>query len=287
MDSQEKVTLSWYGTAHYHIAYRDVRIVIDPLYTRPSGDRPHLTARKEDLDRLDYLLLTHGHMDHSWDFPYLAARHRPAAYAPGAYLSFMREMASNWSLQFDASKFHSLDEAKGNSFSISDIEVTPYQIGTEELDFWFFRTMVVRPLKHWAFGAVPAAAAFLRYHLRENCFAYHFRFPERNTTMLYLGNLTDGVDDLKEIERVSILALPFCPANRKWLSHTAFLIGRFRPDVAMIHHFDDFWHPYTDATYRDLGGYRRVVCEAHPDQKLYFSKFGKQVELAELTGWLP
>ena len=283
MGSQEKIKLSWHGTAHYHISYKDLRIVIDPLYSRPPGDRPHLTATREGLGRVDYLLLTHGHMDHSWDFPHLAAKHRPIAYAPQAYLGFIRQMASSWSLEFDASRFHALDEANGKSFFMYDIEVTPYQIGTEELDFWFFRTMIMRPLRHWAFGAVPAAIAFLRYHLREKCFAYHFRFPYEDTTMLYLGNLTDQVEELRKIERVNVLAIPYCPANRKWLSHTAYLIGRFSPDVTMVHHFDDFWYPYTDGRYRDLGSYRDVVREAHPNAKLYFSKFCKEVELTEIV----
>lgn len=101
--------------------------------------------------------------------------------------------------------------------------------------------------------------------------------------MLYLGNLTDRVDELEGIERVDVLAIPFCPANKKWLSHTAYLIGRFNPDVSMIHHFDNFWHPYTDSKYLDLGRYRKVVSEACPGAKLYFSKFCREVALAEVV----
>ena len=283
MSLDQNVTLVWNGIAHYHINYEGVRVVIDPVYTRPPGDRPHLTATKQELDRLDYLLLTHGHMDHSWDFPYLVSRHMPQAYAPEAYLDFIQGRQSESGFDLDGTRCHALEKAKGSAFPISDIEVTPYQIGTEEIDSWFFRTMLQRPLRHLAFRAMPQAVAFLRYHLRENCFAYHFRFPSGDKTMLYFGNLTDQVDELREIERVSVLAIPFCPANRKWLSHTVYLVGRFNPDVTLVHHFDDFWHPFTDARYRDLNSYRKSIREIHPGAKLFFSKFQKEVELAEIV----
>jgi L-ascorbate metabolism protein UlaG (beta-lactamase superfamily) len=40
MGSEDKIKLSWHGTAHYHIRYKDLRIVIDPLYTRPLAIDP-------------------------------------------------------------------------------------------------------------------------------------------------------------------------------------------------------------------------------------------------------
>ncbi len=71
MSDQNRITFQWHGAAHYHIFYRGLRIVIDPLYSRLKGDIPHLDVTKDDVDRIDYLLLTHGHLDHSKDFPYL------------------------------------------------------------------------------------------------------------------------------------------------------------------------------------------------------------------------
>ncbi|MCP3983402.1 MAG: MBL fold metallo-hydrolase [bacterium] len=64
-----KVVLQWHGAAHNQIDYRGLKILIDPLYTRLPGDQPHLTATRDDLERIDFILLTHGHLDHSRDFP--------------------------------------------------------------------------------------------------------------------------------------------------------------------------------------------------------------------------
>ena len=80
--------------------------------------------------------------------------------------------------------------------------------------------------------------------------------------MLYFRNLTAQVDELRDIERVDVLALPYCPANRKWLEQSALLVERFRPDVTMIHHFDNFMNPFTLYKYMNLDSYQDKVSRA-------------------------
>ena len=282
MNYRDRITLVWHGAAHYHISYKNLKIIIDPLYTRLKGDIPHLEVTKEDLDRIDYLLLTHAHLDHSRDFPHLLAEHSPEAYAPREYLSAIQHAKAYSALKFDDSKCHSLEKAKGKTFNVSDIEVTPYQIGTEEIDFWFIRSMFIRPWRHWKPGAIPFGLKWLSHHLYCNCFAYLFRFPPDGKTMLYFGNLTDEVEELGKIRQVHVLAIPYCPANNKWQRHSQHLINRFSPDVTVVHHYDNFMHPYTLSKYIDLNSYRKAIHERCPDAKLYFSKFCKAVDFDEI-----
>ena len=282
MNSDNAVTFQWHGAAHYHISHKDLKIVIDPLYTRLPGDKPHLTVTKDDIDRIDYLLLTHGHLDHSWDFPYLVARHSPEAYAPKECLLALQNARPGSGL--DTSKHHALEDIKGKSFTIAGIEVTPYQIGTEEIDFWFIRSMFIRPWVHGKPWAIPAGIRWLTHHLFCNCFAYHFRFPHPARSMLYFGNLTGQVDELGEIERVNVLAIPYCPANRKWLQQSQSLIERFRPDVTMVHHFDNFLNPYTLSKYMNLDSYRNAIHEKCPTATFYFSRFCEKVDLTRIAG---
>ena len=283
MSCGDGATFLWQGAAHYQISHRNEKIVIDPLYTRLPGDKPHLEPTRDDLDRVDTLLLTHGHLDHSWDFPYLAVKHAPEVYAPGKCLRDVEREAARSGSECDMSKWHSLDEVKHETFDIAGIEMTPYQIGTEEIDFWFIRSMFVRPWRHATPSAVPAGIRWATHHLFGNCFGFHFRFPCEDKTMLYIGNLSDQVDELSEIDRVDVLAIPYCPANKKWLRQSAYLIGRFQPDVTLVHHFDNFLNPFTLSKYMNLDGYRRALHQNCPDARLYFSKFGREVQLAEIA----
>ena len=284
MSSDPRVTLQWHGAAHYHITYKNVKTIIDPLYKRLPGDKPHLDITRDDLDRIDYLLLTHGHLDHSWDFPYLVAKHNPEVYAPEECMRDVQKEVERSGTAFNMLTCHALDKIKGKAFSIDDIDVTPYQIGTEEIDFWFIRSMFLRPWVHATPSAIPTGIKWLTHHVFGNCFAFHFRFPSQGKTMLYFGNLTGQVDELDGIERVDILAIPYCPANKKWLLQSQYLIERFQPGVTLVHHFDNFLNPFTLPKYMDLGSYRKALHEKIPGAKFYFSKFLREVDLSEIAG---
>ncbi|GAB4346017.1 MAG: hypothetical protein Kow0099_26890 [Candidatus Abyssubacteria bacterium] len=282
MSSGEKIRLLWRGAAHYQLRYKGLVVLIDPLFTRLPGDKPHLEEQREDVERVDFLLLTHGHLDHSWDFPYLAARHNPVVYAPAECLGDISREETGSDLEFDRSRCHALEEAEGQPFAIGGIEVTAWRIGTEEIDFWFIREMVLRPFRHGVPASLATGFKWLTHHLYCNCFAYHFRFPDGGT-MLYFGNLTDDVRRLEGIERVDVLAIPYCPANRKWIRHSQHLIERFDPDVTMVHHFDNFMNPFTLSKYMNLDHYRKAILERCPGANLYFSRFAQDVSLAEIT----
>jgi L-ascorbate metabolism protein UlaG (beta-lactamase superfamily) len=283
VDSDDRVRFQWHGAAHYQITYKNLKTLIDPLYTRLPGDKPHLSVTRDQVGPIDYLLLTHGHLDHSWDVPYLVAKRAPEVYAPGECLRDVQREVKQSGAAFSIQKYHSLEEIKGKSFAVADLDITPYQIGTEEIDLWFIRSMFVRPWVHATPSAVPTGIRWLTHHVRGNCFAFHFRFPRQRLTMLYFGNLTDQVDEMSEIESVDILAIPYCPANKNWLRDSQYLIERFRPGVTMVHHFDNFMNPFTLPKYMNLDSYRTALHGRCPDARFYFSKFLREVDLAEMA----
>ena len=282
MHADEKIVLKWHGVAHFHIFYKGLTIVIDPIFQRAPAAKPVLETSRQDIDNVDYLLLTHAHVDHSWDFPYLASRHQPNVYVPEDYRDFLQKKESKWNLRFSFSKMHVLEQMAGDTFTIDDIVVTPYRVGTEKVDISVIYQSVWRGLRHMSFGATSAGLKFLFYHLKGNCFAYHFDFPSIDKTMLFFGNVTDQVYDMQAVSQVDVLAIPFCPASSEWLDHTLYLINRFKSEVVLVHHFDNFWHPITHPTYRNLKEYQKTIQTSFPETKLAFAKFMQEVNFLDI-----
>ena len=276
--------LRWCGAAHYQLRTGDTLAVLDPLYTRLPGGRPALSHVPADLGRLDYILLTHGHLDHARDFASLALRYRPTVYATRSCLDELSAARRGDSDGGSRGTENDLAVSCGRTFAVGDLAVTPHRVGTEEVDAWFVREMLLRPLRHGRPRAYPDGVRWLTRNLRDPCFAYHFELGASGPSMLYFGNLTDDVRELQAVDSVTVLALPYCPANGRWVAQSQYLINRFRPEVTLVHHFDDFMHPYTSARYLNLGTYATEVRRGALSARFFFSKFERDVTLEEIRG---
>jgi hypothetical protein len=146
------------------------------------------------------------------------------------------------------------------------------------------KTLKFNIIQNWAYKkAVQAAFRFLLFQLKGNCFSFFFKFPLSDKTMLYFGNLTEQVDELEEIENVNVLLIPYCPANAKWIQQSQYLIGRFAPEVTMVFHYDNFWHPFTHSLYLSLNEYKKSILSKFPDLNLKFSKFLEKRNFDEIS----
>lgn len=56
--------LTWYGHSTFQVEVGDTTLLIDPNF-----DNPHTSIDPDELESPDFLLLTHGHMDHIADVP--------------------------------------------------------------------------------------------------------------------------------------------------------------------------------------------------------------------------
>jgi L-ascorbate metabolism protein UlaG (beta-lactamase superfamily) len=64
--------LTWLGHSAFHLASAGTDILIDPFWT---GNPTHPEGYEEGLERIDYIVLTHGHEDHLGDSARLAQKY--------------------------------------------------------------------------------------------------------------------------------------------------------------------------------------------------------------------
>ncbi|MBI2155199.1 MAG: MBL fold metallo-hydrolase, partial [Candidatus Rokubacteria bacterium] len=100
----QKVEILWLGQAATKITTPTGKvIVIDPFLTH----NPKTPAQYKNLDALgkvDVILVTHGHGDHTGDVKDLAARTGAKVFGPGDLLSTMMELG--WVRPEQAVRFH-------------------------------------------------------------------------------------------------------------------------------------------------------------------------------------
>lgn len=64
------IEVTWYGHSTLGLTVNGDRLLVDPFFT----DNPAASCSADDLSRVDYILLTHGHGDHLGDTVSLATR---------------------------------------------------------------------------------------------------------------------------------------------------------------------------------------------------------------------
>jgi L-ascorbate metabolism protein UlaG (beta-lactamase superfamily) len=285
-----QLEMTWLGAAGWLLRHRDHTVAIDPFFQRPPAARPHLPIRRDELPLLDYLLLTHGHFDHSADVPYLAATRARTTYVPRALL---RDLDREWS-RLPASRrrrerdWHGVDG--GERLTIGDLEVSFHRIGTERFDLGMLRASLGKLLRGGDRRDWVTALRFLRTHIYGRCFAVLLHDRAAARKLVFFGNLTTNVDELARVHPdIDVAVLPYCPANGDWLAESIHVARALRPPVVLVHHFDQFLPPVTVGL--DLPTYVRGVEDAVPGTTVHIPKFNRRFAFASLldpvTGQAP
>ena len=66
--------LTWWGTAGFQIKTAKHVFLIDPYLSRNAAARPNQTRVPADIARADQIFVSHGHFDHIFDIPEIAAQ---------------------------------------------------------------------------------------------------------------------------------------------------------------------------------------------------------------------
>ncbi len=273
--------MTWLGAAGWLLRHREVTIAVDPFFQRPPAARPVLPIRRDQLPVLDYLLLTHGHWDHSADVPYLASTRARTTYVPRAMLRDLRRERDRIPapLRRGDYQWHAVDG--GEQLAIGELEVSFHRIGTERFDLQMVRESLAKLARSGNRADWATAARFLRTHMFGACFAVLVCDRAAGRKLAFFGNLTTDVGELARAHPdIDVAVLPYCPANGDWLAESIHVARALRPPVVLVHHFDQFLPPVTVGL--DMPGYIRGVEAAAPGTRVQVPKFHRPFGFASL-----
>jgi L-ascorbate metabolism protein UlaG (beta-lactamase superfamily) len=67
------IVLRWLGVTNFELAHREVVILMDAYYERPVGMHP-IGVKREEIKKVNTILVGHAHSDHISDADYIAGR---------------------------------------------------------------------------------------------------------------------------------------------------------------------------------------------------------------------
>jgi L-ascorbate metabolism protein UlaG (beta-lactamase superfamily) len=222
--------LTWLTTAGFEIKINDEIILIDPYLTRNPEAEPKVDLRPEDVKKADYIFLSHGHFDHSYDVGTIAKN-------TGAKI-LCSEVASKIFL----------DEG------VPEDQIQLISNG-QVLDFDLFKVTVIRS-KHIKFGfttiiwkafswkvlkSLRKLLRVARKYPKGEVMGFYFELKDEPLTFCHFGSGGYYEEEVQKFQPDLFLAPVAGRRNApKALAKMASLL---KPKIVIGHHWDDFYPP--------------------------------------------
>ncbi|MHA1650421.1 MAG: MBL fold metallo-hydrolase [Candidatus Helarchaeota archaeon] len=222
--------LTWWGTAGFEIKINGNIVLIDPYLTRNHQADPKIDLKPEDVTSADYIFLSHGHFDHSFDIGNIAKRTGAKIFcSEEAKEIFLREevpedqirvISGGEVLEFDA-------------FKVTIIKSKHIKFGLTTILWKFFSWKVLKSIRHLLHLA--------RQYPKGDVFGFYFELKNEHLTFCHFGSGGYYREELEKIQPDLFLA-PVA-GRRNAPQALAKMTQILKPKMVMGHHWDDFYPP--------------------------------------------
>ena len=227
--------LKWYGTATILLEQDGVRLLFDPFFSLNNRDLTHLI---EESSAVEYILITHGHLDHIAGIPeilkhgngtaavYCTAKPRDVLISKGIDESFLHKIAP------------------GDVLTLG-----PYEVRVlKGKHIVFNKGLLVKKILN------PRNLLYLNnslYLFKENRVCAEagetvvYDVAVANKRILLLGSLNLD-DDTEYPKGADLLILPY-QGRSDICRYTLSFIDRLKPKMVLLDHFDDSFPPISSS----------------------------------------
>ncbi|MHB8780725.1 MAG: MBL fold metallo-hydrolase [Candidatus Geothermincolia bacterium] len=253
--------LRWLGTAGFQFHAGGKVLLADPYLTRNERARPHQPLHAEDMDEADVIFLTHGHFDHSYDVPAIAAKTGAMVYCSAGVAANLRLRGMPWR-QVEAL-------GAGQKFQVGDVILTPLASRHVVFDMPLMARTLRRSLTH-----LPSLFQVNGVRFPEGG-VFNYLLEVDGKRLLHMGSAHMN-EDSQPLGDIDVFFVPV--QGRSDIQDLAVrLTERVAPRIVIPHHHDDFYPPLSQMI--DLRPFLAGVAERLPETLVIVPELNRWMEL--------
>ncbi|MFA5856708.1 MAG: MBL fold metallo-hydrolase [Candidatus Pacearchaeota archaeon] len=268
-ESKNDLNLRWLGVAGLVIGYDGKVIVQDPYLSHQN----YKDVKKEyefwKQKKIDEVLLTHGHFDHSKDISEVLNRYNARTFM-NADVSKRRDLIKHQ------------DKIVGLDKESSEYEISP------KIKLTALRNAHVKydlPLVSETFGKILKNKTLLSKEFYQNVFLYPSKTPyvynlnlDNKFNLVTLGSLAlnQRNKDLLKEKGIDLLCLPV-QGRSDIIEQAEALVTDMRPKGVYLYHWDDFYPPLSKHV--DISRLVENLKKKDFIEKVYVPRLGKNIRV--------
>ncbi|OLS15492.1 MAG: metal-dependent hydrolase [Promethearchaeota archaeon CR_4] len=273
-----RISITWCGTACVILDFGNYRILLDPFFERNPKSMPLLPLKKEEVQKIDAILVSHGHFDHITSAPYFLHRDRCRVLGNAQVKINIERIGSGKLLPelpdcIDKGDLNNIDivnpdivySLRKNGETLAT--VTPIQSCHIQFD--------VHEINRVAFNweVWSHAGRFLSYWIglpKGKVLGYEIKYQGKR--IIIFGSLNfKKLDTFEKYRPCDLLFIPL--AGRNDVTNPGIRVTRyFQPKIVIPSHYDNFFPPISQWT--DISKYKVRVKQEMPDTQVIMPDIG-------------
>jgi L-ascorbate metabolism protein UlaG (beta-lactamase superfamily) len=254
--------LTWFGTAGFKIKTNKHTILIDPYFSRNAKALPNQSLKPSDIQAADVILISHGHFDHIYDVPAIAANTRAKVYCGNGIAEALIRNG------MERGQIHEVN-SDGENFDFNGIRAQAFFSRHVKFDRWLILKTLVR-INFRLLRYLPLMREYPEGQVLS------WRLIVEGKTIHHFGSAGSTSDELARLSRkpTDILLVPL--QGHSDIIHIAHkYVTALQPKVVIPNHQDNFFPPIS--TMVDPQPFAEIVKRTNPDAEIKILEINETV----------
>ncbi len=275
------IKFTWLGTASFLLTLNNIRLLFDPFFSRNKDATPKLITKKEEINDISAIFISHGHYDHVCDAGWFAENLCVPVYCS----EIAKDTIVNWAEgNIIENHIEKLSEKGINQIKVSNfydkIEISEgisvELIKSEHITF-DAKTIFSR-LFSWQF--LKQAKTLLPYGKgfpMGDVFGFCVYF--NNLKIVSFGSLWHKyTEELLKYQPCDIFLVPYAGNSTKHMvKKTGKMVKILGPKILIPHHWDNFMPPISRT--EDLEPLVKFMAKSFPNAEVLIPEFEKEITI--------